>query len=417
MLFCLILAVLSYLLVIAPAQDCEHLGRVEGLPYRYHPIDGCYVQIVDGRWQRVDPSALLNTNIRRSAEMKALAGTIGKILFWVFAVLIFFWTASLSLASLREILPGDPIKPYIGLILTDIGALCWLLVFIGQAKGLGQRGVSIIMFVIDLAGVMLLSAYHLLNSGQTLAEIPAELGTAVIWGVIGLTLVNLLAAYVYHLMEPETWKSIEFGVLTDRIQGEALKQAQRNIEAEAYKLGAIISARATADLKYQLRLPLNDNETTVLSQDAQNNRVPASQMMLDAPVRTTASEPAPASWMFWKKNKKPVPHPIAQPAMVTNEQTTVQQAELKPISDEYKKMYRPGTVFTDGTSLPIGWTCPNCGTDNHVGAGVCAQCSLSHDEAAAVAAQRSEPSYHPVSMGPKTKQENPPAGDAPFLHE
>jgi hypothetical protein len=313
--------------------------------------------------------------------MKQLTGTIGKILFWIFVVALFFWTASLSLAALRTILPGDPIKPYVGLVLTDIGALTWLLVFIAQAQGLPQRAVSLIMFIIDLAGVILLSAYHLLTGGQTLAEVPAEMGTAVIWGVIGLTLANLAAAYFYHLAEPQTWKAIEFGVLTDRLQKEALQQATRNVEAEAQKLGAILAARATADLKYQLRLPMSDFE-----------QAEHSHMDLPAPkvIDAKAADQEKAPSLFEKIFKKPVPSPVAQPAMVTNEQTVVQQTELKPatISDEYKRMYAPGTVFNDGTSLPIGWTCPNCETDNHLGAGVCSRCSLSPDEAATIAKQR-----------------------------
>ena len=120
---------------------------------------------------------------------------------------------------------------------------------------------ALIMFIIDLAGVILLSAFELLTGGQTMARVPAEMGTAVIWGVIGLTLVNLAAAYFYHLAEPQTWKGIEFGVLTDRLQKEALQQAQMNVETEAQQLGAILAARATAELKYNLRLPMSDFET------------------------------------------------------------------------------------------------------------------------------------------------------------
>jgi hypothetical protein len=241
--------------------------------------------------------------------MKQLSGTIGKILFWVFAVAIFFWTASLSLAALRTILPGDPIKPYIGLVLTDIGALTWLLVFIGQAQGLPQRAVSLIMFIVDLAGVVLLAAYELLTGGQRLAAVPAEMGTAVIWGVVALTLVNLSAAYFYHLAEPATWKQIEFGVLTDRLQGEAMQQATRSVEAEAQKLGAILAARATAELKYNLRLPMSDFET------AEHTKNLPAPKVIDAQATDPQKSPSVFEKIF-KKDKQPIPSPIAQPATV-----------------------------------------------------------------------------------------------------
>lgn len=263
--------------------------------------------------------------------MKALAGSIGKILFWIFAVAIFFWTASLSLAALRTILPNDPVKPFVGLVLTDIGALTWLLVFIGQAQGLPQRAISLIMFIVDLAGVILLSAFELLSSGQQLARVPEELGNAVIWGVIGLTLVNLAAAYFYHLAEPHTWKSIEFGVLTDRLQKEALQQAQMNVEKEAQQLGAILAARATAELKYNLRLPMSDFE------QAEHTRsdIPASRQIVDAQAQP--SQAAPARGPFWKRNRKqPIPAPVdmAAAAGAATYAQDVQQA--KPQEDGSK---------------------------------------------------------------------------------
>jgi hypothetical protein len=270
--------------------------------------------------------------------MKALFGTIGKILFWIFAALVFFWTASLSLAALRQILPNDPLKPYVGLVLTDIGALTWLLVFIGQAKGLIQRAIALIMFVVDIAGVILLAAYELLAGGQQLAQIPPELGTAVIWGVIGLTLLNLIAAYVYHLAEPETWSEIEEGVLTDKLQGEALTQAQRNIEAEAQALGAILATRATARLKYNLRLPMSDTEQAEFSRQD----LPASKRVIDAQPIPASESPSVFSNLFRKKRPPhPTQAPQAEPARVY--QQTAPQVKAKTnkelrakLEEEYK---------------------------------------------------------------------------------
>jgi hypothetical protein len=258
--------------------------------------------------------------------MKQLAGTIGKILFWIFAIAVFFWTASLSLAALRMILPNDPVKPFVGLVLTDIGALTWLLVFIGQAQGLAQRGVSLIMFIIDLAGVVLLSAFELLSSGQTLARVPAELGNAVIWGVIGLTLANLAAAYFYHLAEPQTWKAIEFGVLTDRLQGEALQQAQRNVEAEAQKLGAILAARATAELKYSLRLPMSDFEQT----EHGNRDLPAPKVV-DAKATDPEKSPSFLEKIF--KKEQPQAAAVTYPADVPQVKPTCKKCGNKPAAD------------------------------------------------------------------------------------
>jgi hypothetical protein len=339
--------------------------------------------------------------------MKALAGTVGKILFWIFAVAIFFWTASLSLAALRTILPNDPIKPYIGLVLTDIGALTWLLVFIGQAQGLPQRAISLIMFIIDLSGVVLLAAFELLSSGQTLTGIPPEMGTAVIWGVIALTLVNLTAAYFYHLAEPNTWKGIEFGVLTDRLQKEALQQAQMNVEKEAQSLGAILAARATAELKYNLRLPMSDFEQS----EHTRSDIPASKQIIDGQV-----SPAPSiSLPFWKRHKKPAPVNMAAAANVVTYPQEVPQVVTKCVSCD-----RP----TDGTLLCS--ICVNSGikldiNGNPYRPSPQPQVKQEDEKPGVWISDPAEfqkilaehPNHVPGTFTPKPT-ENPPAGDAPF---
>ena len=57
-LFLLVLAVLGYAFVLGPAQDCSYLGKILDRPSHFHPVDGCWLQTVDGSWQRVAPSAL-----------------------------------------------------------------------------------------------------------------------------------------------------------------------------------------------------------------------------------------------------------------------------------------------------------------------------------------------------------------------
>lgn len=58
--------------------------------------------------------------------MKKLNATIGKIIFYVFVLAVFGWTASLTLAEMRAILPNDPITPFFALALFDGGALAGL---------------------------------------------------------------------------------------------------------------------------------------------------------------------------------------------------------------------------------------------------------------------------------------------------
>jgi|JFJP01.1.fsa_nt_gi hypothetical protein len=213
--------------------------------------------------------------------MKKLNATIGKIIFYIFVLAVAAWTASLTLGEMKAILPNDPITPYFALALFDGGALAWLMAWTGHARGLMQRSISAIMLVVCLAGVVLLSAGRLLDGGQTMVTASTSLAAAVIYGVIGATLANLVAIYAFHVSDPDTMEVMEAGLLSDTLRDEAMKQATANIEAQAQQLGAILAARATGQLKYNLRLPMGSDEAAQA-----NNFVDATAQVIPAQPRT-----------------------------------------------------------------------------------------------------------------------------------
>lgn len=257
--------------------------------------------------------------------MKKLYSTIGKIIFYLFVVAVFAWTASLTLGEMKQILPNDPITPYFALALFDIGALAWLMAWQGHARGLMQRSISAIMLILDLAGVVLLSAGRLLAGGQTMTDIPASLSAAVIYGVVFATLANLAAIYAFHITDPDTMAEIETGLLSDTLRDEAMKQATANIEAEAQQLGAIMAARATGQLKYNLRLPMSERESAqVIDAQAQDITEPkaAQQQKKSEPNLITR-------WIRNTARKvRTVPASQAVPVMVPMQATTAAPGNL-----------------------------------------------------------------------------------------
>ena len=234
--------------------------------------------------------------------MKKLSTTIGKIMFYIFVAAVAMWTASLTLGEMKAILPNDTLTPYFALALFDGGALAWLAAWVGHARGLMQRSISVIMLVVDLLGVVLLSAGRLLGGGQTLAEIPQALAAAVVYGVIGATLCNLAAIYIFHITDPQIMEDIETSILEDTLQAEAMRQAQHNIEAQAQALGAILAARATGRLKYRLNLPMASDEAQAVI-DVKSENIPADNkgpnivskwiMKTARKVKRSAPQPAP----------------------------------------------------------------------------------------------------------------------------
>jgi len=239
--------------------------------------------------------------------MKKLSATIGKIIFYVFVLAVFGWTASLTLQEMRAVLPNDPITPYFALALFDGGAFAWLTAWLGHARGLYQRSISVIMLVLDIAGIILLASGRLLGGGQSMVDTPTTLEAAVIYGVIIATLANLIAIYAFHTTDPDTMEEIETSILEDTLRDEAMKQANASIEGQARELGAILAARATGQLKYRLRLPMAANETAqmevidVESQDVSDTAIQAPPIFQPRPVqaaRPAKAKPSPlALWI------------------------------------------------------------------------------------------------------------------------
>jgi hypothetical protein len=188
--------------------------------------------------------------------VKDVSKTMTKILFYVLVGLLFVWTSSLTVSLAGRLFPSSPILPWFALCLFDFGALTWLLVFLKNAEGLPQRAISLLAFVLDLVGIFFASFAELFLGGQQLTAIPADLGTYVIWVIGGYTIINLAAAYAYHITEPAEMREIRMQTLRDRVQAEALDQVEAQITVEAQQLAAAIRESLYADVLATLHLPI-----------------------------------------------------------------------------------------------------------------------------------------------------------------
>lgn len=201
--------------------------------------------------------------------MKDVLRVVGNILLYAFAVVVVFWTASLTVSLISRLLPGDSITPYFALALFDGGALIWLVVFVAKAKGLMQRGISILMMSLDLVGVVLISVAELFLGGQTLVAAPESLGRIAIWTVGGWTALNLVALYAFHIFDPAVSREIEIQTQQDKIEAEAMKQAQAQLQSLSVSLGHQLAAGYTRQALYNLGLLQSENPVIdVSSRDA-----------------------------------------------------------------------------------------------------------------------------------------------------
>ncbi|MEW6400821.1 MAG: hypothetical protein AB1649_03420 [Chloroflexota bacterium] len=200
-------------------------------------------------------------------------------LFYGFVVLVLAWTSTQTIHAVRNVLPNDPIAPYVALGLFDAGALAWLFSFLKHAQGT-QRTIAFWMTFVDLAGVVAMVAGAL--------EILSARGVTV--SILLATLLNVFAVYVYHLFSPANREQIAIQNFKDKVFDESLKQAEKNVQSNIRAHGAIMALGLLAQFKYDLGLPLSESERAALQDDvidAQAVNIPELE------------QPAPRVWPAW----------------------------------------------------------------------------------------------------------------------
>lgn len=186
--------------------------------------------------------------------MRDVLSVAAKILFYVLALVVIAWTASLTIELVSRLLPGDTITPFFALALFDGGALVWALVFLFMAQGLSQRAISLILMLLDLAGVIGMSIAELFLGGQQMAAIPQGLGQLVVWGVGLWTAINVVAVYAFHIVDPAQMTEIEVRSMQDRVQAEALSQVKASIHERSTVLAGVIARRIETDVLARMHL-------------------------------------------------------------------------------------------------------------------------------------------------------------------
>jgi len=247
------------------------------------------------------------------AKLSPVAGiTNNALLNWfigsgaiVFFIAVIFWTASLTMEVMTYVLPNNPTVQYFALALFDGGALVWLGMYTNKAKGTPQRAISLLLFGLDFLGVVLMTSGGVYLGGQTLADIPAWMGGAIVNGVIFATLANVGGVYYYHANNPQTRETMQAQELEDTLTEEAMSQARTNVQREARQLGAIMARRATARIKYRLALPMSENERAEWEGETVDGQV-------IEPAQLPAPDDIPA-WLrgvvhFFGRGRKPQPN-------------------------------------------------------------------------------------------------------------
>jgi hypothetical protein len=194
--------------------------------------------------------------------MKDIANTIGKYLGLIFAAAVILFTASLTLQLAQRLIPDNVFLQYMTLVLFDVAAFVWFVMFITQAKGTVQWALAGIGFLVGLAGAIIMAGGELIL-GQKLVVIsdPSRIGWVLVATVIIAALTHVTLAYAFHFSDPAVKNRVEnaqeVSKAISRAYEDARAQIARNadlltaglVESTLFEAGQQISAATVSHIR------------------------------------------------------------------------------------------------------------------------------------------------------------------------
>ena len=170
---------------------------------------------------------------------------IGKFLVTLLGGALLVYSAMRSLDFISLTLPADKqILAYFGLAALDGGLVFWLLSFLYGSSGGAQRGVSILMILVDFIGAVgmftLDTLYNTGKAGMTQAMDANDLQSA----VLALSLVialNIAATVAHHILDPEQRKVMAEEEAFSKIEDMAIGKISENAQQLAAELAPQIA--------------------------------------------------------------------------------------------------------------------------------------------------------------------------------
>lgn len=126
-----------------------------------------------------------------------------KTLFLILIGAFLWWTSSLVIALVEQVLPNQESSKYFAVALFSGGTIVWLLMFLNSTDGIFQTIIAFFMVGFDLLGEGLAVVAEVYLGGQKLIDAPEAISVLAIWVLIIWTFVNITAAILYKLLSME----------------------------------------------------------------------------------------------------------------------------------------------------------------------------------------------------------------------
>lgn len=213
----------------------------------------------------------------------------------IMGVALLLYTSLRTLSFIRLTLPRESQDTgYLALVSFDGGVLLWTLFYLHGARGPWQRGISALMVVVDLIGVIVGFGADTLwtASGYGLSQMTRESAQTAILAMVSIIALNVVAVIACHLTSPDALLAQAHEEAQDRITTATLEQIGHN----ATQLAAEVAPQLAADWQQRTRRQHLDAITV-----DQNPR-PVAQL---PPERLNAEAEPEAVPVIAKRNGRP----------------------------------------------------------------------------------------------------------------
>lgn len=199
------------------------------------------------------------------------------------ALVLAGYSAMRSLDFIQLTLPADQAATgYLALIATEGGIFCWLLYFLFGAEGAWQRGIGLVMTLIDLVGSVALfvadTLYRSAERGLTTAMTPEEIRT-VIFALSGLIALNVGATVACHLFDPAARKKGAEQEAFSELENATLEAISKDAKTLAATLAPVVAADWINTTRTRYTAALGSGV------------IPSASQVIDARVREDATPP------------------------------------------------------------------------------------------------------------------------------
>lgn len=187
--------------------------------------------------------------------MKKVIASAAGILYAVFGIAILGLLLSLTFGALGKLFPGNFANQLWGLVLFDLAAMIWAVVFVFKSESTGEYATAAIGFIAAFVGTLGMVAVEVMLSGQTYVEVEDWVGQWLVYGFVIMTALHSALLYAHHAAAPDISEKINVGVARGEIVSEAIKQATQSLDVQKAILAQSITQEIIEQVKRDLRLP------------------------------------------------------------------------------------------------------------------------------------------------------------------